>query len=136
MRDRVTVAVGVVLVNKEKKILIAKRAADKPMPNKWEFPGGKLEIDESLQECAIREIKEELELDIAIDSYVGFEDLSYEKKEFCLHLYTAHIKDEGQKVKLNVHSQVQWVDFEEFKEYDFPAKELGFIKILKELLKV
>jgi len=135
MRDCTIVAVGIAIIDKDNKVLIAKRLPDKPMPDKWEFPGGKLEVGESLQECGKREIKEELELDITIDNYIGFENIKYDQKDFCLHLYTAHLSDENQNLKLNVHSQVQWVDLEEFENYDFPAKTLPFIEDLKKAVR-
>ncbi len=130
MKNGVIKAVGVVIFNKDKKVLIAKRNPDKPMPNKWEFPGGKLEEGETLEECGVREIKEELELDVAIDEYLGFEELRYKGKEFCLHIYKAHKIDETQSLKLNEHSDYAWVDVKDLKSYDFPAIDLAFIKKL------
>jgi len=127
-------AVGVAIINKEKQVLIAKRKEDKPMPNKWEFPGGKLEEDESLEECGVREIKEELDLDVVIDSYLGAEDIHYRNRDFRLHLYTAHLKDEEQNYVLHEHSEAVWVEFSEFGLYDFPAYKLSFIKPLLKIL--
>lgn len=127
-------AVGVAIINKDKQVLIAKRKPDKPMPNKWEFPGGKLEEGESLEACGVREIKEELELDVVMEKYVGFEDLEYKNKHFRLHLYTASLTNEEQKLCLNEHTDARWVNFEEFDNYDFPARKLSFINTLKEEL--
>ena len=134
MKNRVINAVGVVIVEENKKVLIAKRKPDKPMPNKWEFPGGKLEENETLQECAIREIKEELDLDVVIDEYLGYEDLEYASQSFCLHIYTAHKINEGQKLQLNEHTDSAWVEFSELVNYDFPAIDLPCLKTLESLL--
>lgn len=134
MNDHVIVAVGVAIINTKSKVLIAKRSSDKPMPNKWEFPGGKLEVNETLEECGIREIKEELDLDIGMDEYLGYEEIKYEGKVFCLHLYAAHLKDEGQEPRLNEHTEAKWVSFSDFNEHDFPANKLSFIKELGKLL--
>jgi len=134
MKTDKTVAVGVVIIAEGKKVLIAKRKADKPMPNKWEFPGGKLERNETLEACGIREIKEELEVDIEIDEYVGYEDISYKDKEFCLHLYTGYLQDRHQELILNEHTELAWVAYEEFSDYDFPASKLSFMKKLKNIL--
>ena len=127
-------AEGVVMINDNNHVLIAKRKADKPMPLKWEFPGGKLEKNESLEACGIREIKEELELDIVIRQYLGVEEIHYNNKDFSLHLYTAEIKDKTQKLVLNEHDEVAWVGLEDFARYDFPASKLSFIKTLKSVL--
>jgi len=134
MPENIIIAVGAVIINQDKKMLIAKRPLDKPMPNKWEFPGGKLEDNESLPECCIREIKEELNLDIEVNEYVGYEDILYKNKAFCLHLYTASLKDSSQTISLNEHDEMAWVSFEDFEKYDFPASKLSFIKKLKEVL--
>jgi len=134
MKDNPIVAVGVAIINRDQKFLVAKRTADKPMPNKWEFPGGKLEKNETLQECGIRETKEELELDIKIEGYLGFENIHYKNKDFQLHLFTARLKDENQIFVLNEHSEAKWLGFEEFKEYDFPASKLKFVQELKKTL--
>lgn len=136
MKDKITTAVGVVIINSEKKLLIAKRKSDKPMPNKWEFPGGKLEKSESLSDCGIREIKEELDIDIKIDEYLGFEDLKYKEKKFCLHFYTAYKIDELQSVKLYEHLEYKWVDISELIKYDFPAIDLSVINKLKRYIQI
>lgn len=134
MNNNIIVAAGVAIINKDGELLIAKRSPDKPMPNKWEFPGGKLEADETLEECAVREIKEELELDVQVDTYVGYEEILYKSKNFTLHLFTAHLNDESQALRLNEHTEARWVDFSDFDKYDLPANKLSFIKELKKQL--
>ena len=134
MKKKAIEAVNVVIINKDKKVLIAKRKPDKPMPNKWEFPGGKLEENETLRECGVREIKEELEIDVAIDEYVGYEDLEFDEKNFRLHIYTARKIDEKQELRLNEHTESAWVRIEELANYDFPAMDLPFMKKLENTL--
>lgn len=134
MKKKAIEAVNVVIINKDKKVLIAKRKPDKPMPNKWEFPGGKLEENETLRECGVREIKEELEIDVAIDEYVGYEDLEFDEKNFRLHIYTARKIDEKQELRLNEHTESAWVLIEELANYDFPAMDLPFMKKLENTL--
>jgi len=136
MKKEVIEAVGVVIVNRDKKVLIAKRNPDKPMPNRWEFPGGKLEENETLEECGVREIKEELELDILIDDYIGFENLTYKEQSFCLHIYTARRVDESQPLKLNEHTEFAWINMDELVKYDFAAIDLPFMQNLRENLKI
>lgn len=126
-------AVNVVIINQEKKVLIAKRKPSQPMPNRWEFPGGKLEIGETLEECGVREIKEELELDVKLDSYLGLQELIHEGKSFLLHFYTAHKIDEEQTLVLNEHSESKWIDMKDLDEYDLPAKAFSFIEKLQKL---
>jgi len=132
--EKVITAVGAIIINEAFKMLIAKRPYDKPMPFKWEFPGGKLEENESLEKCCVREIKEELSVDIDVQEYLGYEDIVYKSKTFCLHFFIASMKDEHQDIKLNEHDEVQWVGIEDFERFDFPASKLPIIKQLKKTL--
>ncbi|QOY54211.1 (deoxy)nucleoside triphosphate pyrophosphohydrolase [Candidatus Sulfurimonas marisnigri] len=133
MNKKIITAVSVVIINNDKKVLIAKRPLGKVMPNRWEFPGGKLEGNETLQECGIRETKEELSLDVSIDECLGFEEINVNDTDFCLHIYTAYKTDECQILKLNVHTAAVWVDIAELPDYDFLGVDLPFIKKLKEI---
>ncbi len=134
MSNKPVVAVGVVIIDHKKRFLIAKRAADKPMPDKWEFPGGKLEENESLEACGVREIKEELELDISIELYLGCEKVLYQHKEFVLHFFTASLNEAEQEFVLNEHSDARWLALEELNTYDFPAGELGIMHKIKKVI--
>lgn len=58
---------GVCIINRSGEVLLQKRG-DK---NKWGFPGGALEIGESIEECALREVKEETGLDVTIEYLIG-----------------------------------------------------------------
>src|SRR5574341_542122 len=61
---RIPVAVAVVI--KGGRLLIAQRFSEVHLPDLWEFPGGKIDAGETPEECAIRELKEELGIDIEI----------------------------------------------------------------------
>ena len=54
------------IIIKDNKVLIAQRAPDDKLANKWEFPGGKIKPGETPQECLKREIREELDVDIEV----------------------------------------------------------------------
>ena len=56
---------------KNHKILIAQRKATDKLPNKWEFPGGKVEKDENPKECLKREMKEEFGIDVSVGRSLG-----------------------------------------------------------------
>lgn len=55
-----------IIINDENKVFVAQRSSEMHPPLKWEFPGGKIEEDETAEESLIREIKEELGVDIEI----------------------------------------------------------------------
>ncbi|MCD6473285.1 MAG: (deoxy)nucleoside triphosphate pyrophosphohydrolase [Thermoplasmata archaeon] len=108
------------IIFKGEKILIAKRH------HQWEFPGGRLEEDETMGECIVREIKEELNIDIAIIKKF----LVVRNEEIELHVFMARYL-EGE-IKLNFHQDVKWVDLKELNEYEFLPLDK---KIVERLLK-
>ena len=74
-------------------ILIAKRAKGKHLEGLWEFPGGKIRKSESPQECLIREIKEELKVDVEIGEHIIDSVHEYEKLTIRLKAYLTLIKN-------------------------------------------
>ncbi len=54
------------IIEREGKILIARRAADQKLAGKWEFPGGKVEAGESPEECLKRELEEEFGIQVEV----------------------------------------------------------------------
>ena len=62
------------------KIMIARRGKGKHLAGFWEFPGGKIEQDETPEICLIRELKEEFEIDVSIGSYIGESVFKYPEK--------------------------------------------------------
>ena len=60
---QISVSAGI-LINNDKQILLSQRTADKSFPGQWEFPGGKIESSETAHEALIRELKEELGIDV------------------------------------------------------------------------
>ena len=122
------------IIQKNNKILIAQRKKDSWLePNKWEFPGGKVEPLETYEECLIREIKEELNITISIDKLFFKTSHTYIKnnQEFPITII-AYLTDwrEGEVKNLDCQDS-QWIDIKDIKKYDFVA---GDIPIVKKLL--
>jgi len=110
--------------------LITQRPVGKSLAGKWEFPGGKLEFGETLEECVKREIKEELGIKIR------------EAKEIMGVSYAMHNEGKRQIVLIalrcklasnNVKTAVRhaWVKSEELSGYDFCEADLAFIRQLQ-----
>ncbi|HAY21665.1 MAG TPA: hypothetical protein DCY27_05775 [Desulfobacterales bacterium] len=59
-----------ILIN-DGKILIAKRGPRDKLPNKWEFPGGKIEHRETPEECLKREMQEEFQIEVMVGEFLG-----------------------------------------------------------------
>ncbi|MCX7923847.1 MAG: (deoxy)nucleoside triphosphate pyrophosphohydrolase [Clostridia bacterium] len=113
------------------KILICQRAADDECAMLWEFPGGKREKGETLEECIIREIREELELDIKVLGVFTTSIYYFNGNE--IHFTVYNVEVIGGILKLNVHDAAQWVTVREIGGYEFMPADIEFVeKILKE----
>ena len=113
-----------VIINKKNEILITKRGY-KNNYGKWEFPGGKVNLDEDNFTCLIRELKEELDIDIEPEK----ELLSYNFKNYNLTFVSGRIK--STKITLTEHLDYKWINFLEIDSFNFLEGDLKFIKFLK-----
>ena len=126
-------AVGIALLDSQNRVLIAQRPSHKVFGDKWEFPGGKIEPGESVEACIIREIKEELDVDVVTRDYVGVESFDYHDSKITMHLFTGQIIDNA-TITLMEHQDALWVNVLELDSFDFPAIDLPLIKKLILLL--
>ncbi len=120
-------------IYKNNKILLARRKSG-ILKGKWEFPGGKIEKNESSRDALTREIKEELSIKIEVKNKIGSHPFEVEGKKYCLHLFQCDFK--GSTIKLKDHSEVKWILPEEIKDFDLATADISFIdKILNYNLK-
>lgn len=126
------ITVVAALIKKNNKYLIAKRSTgDNQNLNKWEFPGGKVEINENETEAIEREIKEEFELNIKAKRFVANNICKYSDKTIDLRLYECdYISGE---FRLHNHSEFAFVTKEEILNYDLCAADIPLAKIIKEM---
>lgn len=99
------VACGI-MCNEQNQILLGKRHSKGPYPNIWEFPGGKLEEGETLEECLQREWIEELNLSIVVDCKVITYVSGTDKRITC-HFFIGRILDLP-NLKMNIHESVDF----------------------------
>lgn len=110
------------------KVLIAQRQAGSHMEFRWEFPGGKLEPDETPEECIIREIKEELDMEIEVLDIYKVVKFSYEEKDILLLCYLCRIlKGEGKTLECN---DFRWVKRDELANFNFVSADLLIVEKL------
>jgi len=113
------------------KVLIAQRKAGSHMEFCWEFPGGKLEPDETPEECIVREIKEELDLDIEVKDIYKVVKFKYEEKDILLLCYLCKIlSGKGKTLECN---DFKWVERDKLSEYEFVPADLPIVeKIMRD----
>jgi len=114
------------IIEKDGKLLIAKRAKGRHMENKWEFPGGKIEDGESPEECLRRELQEELGITTAIKNFIAESVFDYGDKTIRLLGYKAEYISGD--FKLTAHDEIKWVSVEKLNEFDFAEADIPLIK--------
>ena len=122
------VQVTAAIIQQEGKYLICQRAHDDSLPLMWEFPGGKLEPGETLEECIIRECQEELGVDIRICGEFGKTSYPYKQWELVFTFFDAEIAV-GTPVT-TVHEQIRWVSAAELKKYTFCPADVEIVEKL------
>jgi 8-oxo-dGTP diphosphatase len=115
-----------IIVNVQKQVLVTQRSAHMPLPLKWEFPGGKIEENETAEACLIREIKEELNIEIQITGSLPPNDHQYPDKLIRLIPFICLQKD-GELV-LKEHADYKWLDAKDLLDLDWAEADLPIVK--------
>ena len=123
--------IGVAVIqNNEGKILIDRRKANGEMGGLWEFPGGKIEAGETIEECIEREVREELAIGIAVGDRLT--TITHDYKTFKVTLYVhlcQHLNGEPQPIECQ---EIHWVDPSLMNQYQFPEANLEIINLLQQ----
>jgi 8-oxo-dGTP diphosphatase len=123
------VEVTAALLFKDKKLLIAKRKSTDKLPNKWEFPGGKIEDGETPEYCLKREMEEEFEIDVSVGKFLGESIYHYDHGTIKLLAYRTYWK--GGSISLKAHDDYQWVSLDQLQDYDFAPADIPFVEKLR-----
>jgi 8-oxo-dGTP diphosphatase len=119
-----------IICNKENKVLMAKRNNSSSVPLKWEFPGGKVENNETPEESLKREIFEELRVHVKVKGFMASSKYNYDHGEIELLAYYCEI-EEGELQAL-VHDEIQWVRISELLNLDLAPADIPLAKVLLE----
>ena len=122
--------VAAVIQNEEGKILIAQRNLKKSQGGLWEFPGGKIEPNETKEEAIIREIKEEMDIDIEAKKFIGQKVFNYPDKD--INLIAIECKQIKGDIKLNEHEAIKWVNKNELRNFNFAPADKFIINAILE----
>ena len=113
----------------ENKVLVVQRSAQMKMPLKWEFPGGKVESDESEVDCIKREIKEELNIEIEVGEKLITSLFHYPDFTINLIPFTAHYL--SGEIKLFEHSQYKLLKIDELAYLDWAEADIPIARELQ-----
>ncbi|MGL5540558.1 MAG: (deoxy)nucleoside triphosphate pyrophosphohydrolase [Erysipelotrichaceae bacterium] len=96
----------------------------------WEFPGGKVEANETREEAIVRELKEELDVSVEVKQAMGMVVDTQQGIE--LHVYGFLCTLLAGEAKASVHSEVLWVSAQELSAYRFQEADTLFIEYIKQ----
>lgn len=98
----------------------------------WEFPGGKVEENETLKDALVREIKEELDTEIEVGELLGTVEYDYSKFHLSMDCFICSIKS-GNLV-LKEHEAAKWLEKENLDSVDWLPADSGLIEKIRKYL--
>jgi len=124
--DTVRVVCGIIF--KEDKILLCRRKAEKSLGGYWEFPGGKVEPNESESDALIRELKEELAMQVEIDKH--FKTIIHQYENVQIELIAYGCKFIQADFVLIDHDEIQWVEKTKLLSFNLAPADVPIAKAL------
>ena len=95
---------------------------------KWEFPGGKVEVGESREEALVREIREELSVEIKVSEFLMTVEHTYPDFHLTMHVFKC-VLDHGE-ITLNEHVALKWLSIDELDQLDWAAADENVLTYL------
>jgi 8-oxo-dGTP diphosphatase len=126
-----TITVICAIIIKDNKILVTQRSSKMILPLKWEFPGGKLELGENEIECIIREIKEELNIEIEVLRKLTSNLHFYES--FAINLIPYIANYESGEIYLTEHAAYKFLDKKDLLSLEWADADLPIVNELLNL---
>jgi A/G-specific adenine glycosylase len=122
--------IGVAVIwNSQGQILIDRRPQTGLLGGLWEFPGGKVEPEETIEACIQREIREELGIEIEVGDRLIVVDHTYTHFRVTLNVHHCHhLSGEPQPIECD---EIRWVELTELDQYPFPKANVQIIEALQ-----
>ena len=131
---RLLLVAAVALIDPDDRILIAQRPADKQLGGLWEFPGGKVEAGERPEGALIRELHEELGIDVKEDCLAPLTFASHPYPDFHLLMPLYVCRRWKGFVTPREHQALKWVRARQLRDYPMPPADEPLIPHLVDLL--
>ena len=130
----VKLVAAVALIDADGRVLLARRPAGKEMAGLWEFPGGKIHDGETPETALVRELREELDIEVEAACLAPFTFAShpYEKFHLLMPLFLCR-KWKGQARPLE-GQELKWVRVEKLADYAMPPADVPLVAMLRDFL--
>jgi 8-oxo-dGTP diphosphatase len=127
-----TIEVVAAVIQHQNKILAVQRGPAKfaYISEKWEFPGGKMEAGETEEQTIIREIREELDMQIAVKAKLLTVKHTY--PDFHLTMHTYLCETEQSEPTLTEHLAFRWLSMDELEVLDWAGADVPIVEVLKQ----
>ncbi len=122
------------LIDTDGRVLLAQRPEGKSMAGLWEFPGGKIEKGETPEDCLVRELKEELAIDVPKACLAPFVFASHTYDDFHLMMPLYLCRKWNGIVRACEQQQLAWVKPRDFGDFSMPPADLPLVAHLRDLL--
>ena len=122
------------LVDRDKRVLITRRPPGKAMAGLWEFPGGKVQEGETPEQALIRELFEELGIDVCPTCLAPLTFASHEYEDFHLLMPLYLCRRWDGFVQAKEHSAIAWVKPAKLTDYEMPPADLPLIAWLRDMV--
>ena len=130
----IVIVAACALLDSEGAVLIAKRPAGRPLAGLWEFPGGKVEAGEKPEDALIRELREELGIEIAAGDLTPLTFASHAYPDFHLLMPVYLCRQWRGKVTAHEGQDLLWVRPDALRRYDMPPADEPLKRALPKLL--
>jgi 8-oxo-dGTP diphosphatase len=122
------------LVDRDNRVLITQRPPGKPMAGLWEFPGGKVGEGETPEAALVRELKEELGIEVCDTCLARFTFASHPYEQFHLLMPLYLCRSWEGEIAPREGQTIKWVRASRLREYPMPPADLPLIPMLRDLL--
>ncbi len=122
------------LVDIDGRVLIAKRPEGRSLAGLWEFPGGKIEENETPEEALIRELKEELDIDVSISCLAPLTFASHRYEDFHLLMPLYACRQWKGTVRPTEGQELAWVRPVRLSDYEMPPADEPLRAMLRDML--
>ena len=127
MAEQRTIVVSAAVVERDSSYLLTRRLEGTHLAGLWEFPGGKCEAHETVEECLAREILEELGCTARIGEKLLSVDHAYPERTVALHFFRCELDGDPQPL---LGQEIRWVPRHELRTLDFPPADEALINLL------